>query len=53
MANLVAMANLALRKAAERPPGPQRDALIRKAEQVQRSAAIEAWISSPGAPPPE
>jgi hypothetical protein len=50
---LVAMANLALRKAADCPDGPERDALLRKAEQVRRSAAIDEWIASPGAPPPE
>jgi hypothetical protein len=42
-----------LRKAADCPAGPERDALLRKAEQVRRSAAIDEWIASPGAPPPE
>jgi hypothetical protein len=47
------MANLAMRKAAELPPGPGREALLRKANQVRRSAAINAWINTPGAPPPD
>jgi hypothetical protein len=46
------MADLAVRKAADYPPWPERDALLKKAEQVRRTAAIEAWITSSGAPPP-
>lgn len=50
---LIAMARLARQRAANCPAGPERDTLLRKAEQTERTAAIEAWIASPGAPPPE
>ena len=50
---LVAMAILALQKADNCPAGSERATLLRKAEQIERAAAIEAWIASPGAPPPE
>ena len=50
---LIAMATLARQKADNCPAGSERNALLRKAEQTERSAAIEAWITSPGAPPPE
>lgn len=50
---LLAMANLARQKAAGCPAGPERETLLRKAEQTERTAAIEAWIASPRTPPPE
>jgi len=50
---LLAMAKLARHKAAACPAGPERDTLLRKAEQTERTAEIEAWIASPGALPPE
>jgi hypothetical protein len=50
---LLAMAELARRKAATTPAGPNREMLLRKAEQTERTAAMEAWITSPGAAPPE
>jgi hypothetical protein len=50
---LLATAELAQRKAASQPAGPTRDALLRKAEQAHRTAAIEIWITSPGASFPE
>ena len=50
---LIAMAKLARHKAAACPAGPERDTLLKKAEQTERTAAIEAWIASPGALPPE
>lgn len=50
---LLAMADLARKKAGACPAGPERDTLLRKAEQTERTAAIEAWITSPGTPPPE
>src|ERR1700728_3698215 len=35
-------------------PDPQiKELLLRKADQSERAAAIEEWIGSPGAPPPE
>ena len=50
---LIAMATLARQKADNCPAGSERATLLRKAEQTERAAAIEAWIASPGAPPPE
>lgn len=50
---LMAMARLARQKATDYPAGPERDMLLRKADQTERTAEIEAWIASPGAPPPE
>jgi hypothetical protein len=42
-----------LREEAEtKPPGPERDALLRKARQADTAAHIDQWISSPGLKPP-
>ena len=46
------MAEAARRRADQLPPGDERDELLRKVEQAERSAAVEAWISSPGLRPP-
>jgi hypothetical protein len=47
------MAKLARGKA-EACSDPQiKELLLRKADQSERAAAIEEWIGSPGAPPPE
>ena len=51
-ARLLAMARLARRKAEELPEGAQRLELLRKADQSERSAAIERWLRSPGLQPP-
>ena len=45
---LLAMAKLARQKAEACT-----DDLLRKAAQTERTAAIEEWINSPGAAPPE
>ena len=38
-----------LREEAEtKPPGPERDALLRKARQADVAAHIDQWVSSPG-----
>jgi hypothetical protein len=38
-----------LREEAEtKPPGPERDALLRKARQADIAAHIDQWVSSPG-----
>jgi hypothetical protein len=50
-----------LAKAAERfredaeskPPGQERDDLLRKASQAETAAHIDRWISSPGLKSPE
>lgn len=50
---LLSIAKLAREKAERCPVGPERDRLLAKAEQSERTAAMEAWIASPGAPLPE
>ena len=35
-----------------KPPGPERDLLIRKARQADTAAHIDQWVSSPGLRPP-
>jgi hypothetical protein len=35
------------------PPGPERDALMRKARQYVTAAHLNEWISSPGLQPPK
>jgi hypothetical protein len=38
-----------LREEAEtKPPGPERDALLRKARQADIAAHIDQWVASPG-----
>ena len=38
-----------LREEAEtKPPGPERDALLRKARQTDTAAHIDEWLNSPG-----
>ena len=39
-------------KAETKPPGPERDGLLRKARQADSAARIDKWISSPGLKPP-
>jgi hypothetical protein len=41
-----------LREAETKPPGPERDALLRKARQADTAAHIDRWVSSPGLKPP-
>ena len=42
-----------LREEAEtKPPGPERDALLRKARQADIAAHIDQWVSSRGLKPP-
>jgi hypothetical protein len=35
------------------PPGPERDALLRKARQVNVSEHLMEWLTSPGLQPPK
>jgi hypothetical protein len=42
-----------LRKVAETlPPGPQRDAVLRKARQDETALHVTDWLNSPGLKPP-
>lgn len=50
---LLAMAKLARQKAEACTDDQARELLLRKAAQTERTAAIEEWINSPGAVPPE
>jgi hypothetical protein len=40
-------------KAAELRPGPERDALLKKARQADTAAHLEEWANSPGLQPPK
>ncbi len=51
-ARLLAMARIARRKAKELPEGPQRLQLLQKADQSERTAALERWLNSSGLEPP-
>lgn len=35
-------------EAAKLPPGPLRDAMVRKARQSETAAHVDEWLSSPG-----
>jgi hypothetical protein len=39
-------------EAETKPPGPERDDLIRKAHQADTAADIDQWVSSPALRPP-
>jgi hypothetical protein len=40
-------------EAESKPPGQERDDLLRKARQAENAARIDRWISSPGLKSPE
>ena len=40
-------------EANELPPGPLRDARIRKARRAVTASHVNAWLSSPGLQPPQ
>nr|WP_029583751.1 hypothetical protein [Bradyrhizobium sp. URHD0069] len=40
-------------EAETKPPGQERDDLLRKARQAETAAHIDQWINSPGLKPPE
>ena len=40
-------------EAHELPPGPLRDARIRKARRAVTASHVNAWLSSPGLQPPQ
>ena len=39
-------------QAAKLPPGPEREALIKKARQADTAAHLDDWANSPGLQPP-
>ena len=39
-------------QAAELPPGPEREALLKKAGQADTASQLDQWASSPGLQPP-
>lgn len=49
---LLDMADAARSRAEELPAGEEREALLRKAEDAEGSAAVGEWLTSPGAKPP-
>jgi len=40
-------------EAETKPPGQERDELLRKARQAETAAQIDQWVASPGLKPPE
>jgi hypothetical protein len=46
-------AQIARDEAARLPSGPERDRLLKKAQQSETAATIDAGVSSPGSPPPD
>ena len=34
------------------PPGSARDAMVRKARQIETASQLDVWLSSPGLQPP-
>ena len=47
------MADEARAKAAKLPPGPERDALLKQARQLDTAIHLNEWVSSPGLRPPK
>jgi hypothetical protein len=50
---LLKSAQGAREQAARLPSGVARDRLLQKAQQSETAASIDAWVSSPGTPPPD
>jgi hypothetical protein len=50
---LTAWANEARVRAKKLPPGPERDAMIKKASQAEVAAHLDDWANSPGLQPPK
>jgi hypothetical protein len=40
-------------KASELRPGPERDALLKRARQAETASHIDEWANSPGLQPPK
>ena len=49
---LAAWAKEVMEQAAKLPPGPERDALLKKARQVDVASHLDDWAESPGLRPP-
>ena len=50
---LAALAKVAREQAAALPPGPERDALLKKARQADTASHLDDWANSPGLQPPK
>jgi hypothetical protein len=50
---LASFANEVREKAFELRPGPEQDALLKKARQADTAAHLEEWANSPGLQPPK
>lgn len=49
---LAAWSKEVIEQAAKLPPGPERDALIKKARQADVAVHLDDWAKSPGLQPP-
>lgn len=49
---LAAWSNVVMEQAAQMPPGPERDALLKKARQADVANHLDEWAKSPGLQPP-
>jgi hypothetical protein len=50
---VAAFANNAQEKANLLPPGPERDAMLKKVRQAKTAAHLDQWAQSPGLQPPK
>jgi hypothetical protein len=50
---IVAWAEEVRAQAAELPPGPDRDMLLKKVRQAETALHLEDWANSPGLQPPK
>jgi hypothetical protein len=50
---LAAWANEVSEQANSLPPGPERDALLKKASQADTASHLDDWANSPGLQPPK
>ena len=49
---LASWAQQAQERASVLPPGPEREALVRKARQAEVATHLDDWVRSPGLQPP-
>ena len=50
---LVSFAQESRNKASAIRPGPEKDALLKKARQADTAAHLDDWVNSPGLKPPD